>query len=186
MPGTESIATPSIAPGSEVPEVVEVRINPAGDPLAQAMETLLPEQKDQLERAAIQQAAVMLQSLTEVAKSRGGEEAQGDIAQKEREGEDVQMEAQDKARESAEVQIHQTEAGNTETQPKEESDDNDRRVQGEVAPPLAKKEQEEMVKKGIFLVVATNMVGDIFVTQLPRNTTPRKSRRRFREREDSC
>ena len=46
--------TPSIAPGSEVPETVEVRINPTGDPLAQAMVTLLPEQKDQIERAAIQ------------------------------------------------------------------------------------------------------------------------------------
>ena len=69
---TESIATPSIAPGSEVPETVEVRINPTGDPLAQAMVTLLPEQNDQMERAAIQRATVMLQSLTE---GRDGEEA---------------------------------------------------------------------------------------------------------------
>ena len=68
-----------------------------------------------------------------------------------------------------EVQVHRTEAVGTETiQGEEESSgsDLDRFIQGEVAPPLTKKEQMELAKKGIFLVVATNVVGDIFVTQL--------------------
>ena len=124
----------------------------------------------------------MLQSLAEVAKGRGGEEAQGDVVQREQEGEDVQMEAQEEEREPAEVQIHQTEAGNTEIQPEEESDDNDRWIQGEVAPPLTKKEQEEMAKKGIFLVVATNVVGDIFVTQLAEKYYTKKEQEDIRRK----
>ena len=68
-----------------------------------------------------------------------------------------------------EVQVYRTEAVGTEmVQGEEESSESDldRFIQGEVAPPLTKKEQKELAKKGVFLVVATNVVGDIFLTQL--------------------
>ena len=44
--------------------------------------------------------------------------------------------------------------------------DSDCLLQGEVAPLLTIKEQEAMSQKRVYLVIATHIVGDVFVTQL--------------------
>ena len=57
------------------------------------------------------------------------------------------------------VQVHRAEEESSES-------DLDRFIQGEIAPPLTRKEQVELARNGIFLVVATNITGELFITQL--------------------
>ena len=51
-------------------------------------------------------------------------------------------------------------------QPMETYMEMDSLLQGEIAPLLTIKEQEAMSQQGLYLVVATHVVGDVFVTQL--------------------
>ena len=89
----------------------------------------------------------------------------GEIASQGQGGE--QMESQ--------AQVHQAEEESSES-------DLDRFIQGEIAPPLTRKEQLEMARNGIFLVVATNITGELFITQLAEKYYSKEEQREIRRK----
>ena len=120
------------------------------------------------ESVLVQGEGVMEQSISveqNVQTVQEGLGSRGEVESQEPGGEQIESQAQ----------VHQAEEESSES-------DLDRFIQGEIAPPLTKKEQIELAKKGIFLVVATNVVGDIFVTQLAEKYYSKEEQRDIRKR----
>ena len=150
---------------SQLPTDTEAVPLARGDIVAQAMEQILtpeeqrrlaeatPEECGQLEQQAMQHADVLMQGVTSEPASR------------------------EKPESRTEAQVHTMEMQPTESEMDVEADS---LIQGEIAPLLTIKEQEVMSKQGIYLVVATHVVGDVFVTQLAEKFLSKQEQREIR------
>ena len=79
------------------------------------------------------------------------------------------------------VQVHQ-ERGEEESTDSDGSDWSDRLIQGDIAPELPVKVQKNLKWQGVFLVIATHVVDQIFTTQLVDGTLTIKEQRDIRSK----
>ena len=79
--------------------------------------------------------------------------------------------------EITEAQVH-----TVEMQPMETERETDNLLQGEIAPLVTIKEQQEMSRQGVYLVIATHVVGDVFVTQLADKFLSKKEQKEIQQK----
>ena len=147
----------------ELPTPTDTETAPEGDIVAQAMEQIItpeerqqlaratPEERGQLEQQAMQHASLLMQGGTSEPISREDPEIR------------------------TETQVH-----TVQMQPTETEMETDNLLQGEIAPLLTIKEQEAMSKQGVYLVVASHVVGDVFVTQIADKFLSKQEQREIR------
>ena len=147
----------------EQPTPTDTETAPEGDIVAQAMEQIItpeeqqqlakatPEERGQLEQQAMQHASLLMQGETSEPTSREHPEIR------------------------TEAQVH-----TVQMQPTETEMETDNLLQGEIAPLLTIKEQEAMSQQGVYLVVATNVVGDVFVMQIADKFLSKQEQREIR------
>ena len=78
------------------------------------------------------------------------------------------------------VQVHQVQQERDSSGDTDESDWSDRLVQGDVAPELLVFQQKNLRRAGVFLVIATNVINDLWTTQLVEGTLTIKEQRNIR------
>ena len=71
-----------------------------------------------------------------------------------------------------EAQVH-----TMQMQPTEVDKEVDSLLQGEIAPLMTIKEQEMLSKQGVYLLIATHVVGDVFVTQIAEKILSKQEQR---------
>ena len=79
--------------------------------------------------------------------------------------------------EITEAQVH-----TVEMQPMETERETDNLLQGEIAPLVTIQEQQEMSQQGVYLVIATHVVGGMFVTQLANKFLSKKEQKEIRKK----
>ena len=151
----------------EQPTLTDTETAPEGDIVAQAMEQIItpeewqqlaratPEECGQLEQQVMQHASLLMQGGTSAPISREDPENR------------------------TEAQVH-----TVQMQPMETEMETDNLLQGEIAPLLTIKEQEAMSKQGVYLVVASHVVGDVFVTQIADKFLSKQEQREIRRKGD--
>ena len=134
-------------PVNTQPTPTDTETVPAADVVAQAMEEIIsPEERQQLAWATPEQ----LGQLKQQAMQHASILMQG-----------VESEPTEDPEMTTEAQVH-----TVQMPPMETETETDNLVQGEIAPLLTIKEQDVLSRQGVYLVIATHVVGDVFVTQL--------------------
>ena len=145
------------------PTPTDTETAPAGDIVAQAMEEIMtPEEQQQLAGATPEE----LGQLEQEAMQHASVLMQG-VVPTSREDPEIRTEAQ----------VH-----TVQMQPTETDMEKDNLLQGEISPLLTIKEQQEMSWQGVYLVIATNVVGDVFVTQLADKFLSKKEQREIQQK----
>ena len=148
------------------PTPTDTETVPEGDIMAQAMEQIItpeerqqlaratPEECGQLEQQAMQHVSVLMQGVTSEPTSREDPEIR------------------------TEAQVH-----TVQMQPMETDMETDNLLQGEIGPLLTIKEQEAMSQHGVYLVVATHVVGMCLLHKLRINFSQSRNREKYDEKE---
>ena len=144
------------------PTPTGIEAAPAGDIVAQAMKQIItPEERQRLTEATPEE----LGQLEREAMQHASTLMQG-VVPASREDPEI-----------TEAQVH-----TVEMQPIETERETDNLLQGEIAPLVTIKEQQEMNRQGVYLVTATHVIGDVFVTQLADKFLSKKEQKEIRQK----
>ena len=154
-----------VEPSQPTPTVTPTDSVPAGDIVAQAMEEIISpagqqqlagatrEELEQIKQKGLQQASTFMQEVTAGSATGESSETRTDVQVHSVQGESMDIEV-----------------------------DVDRLLQGEIAPLLTKKEKQALSQQGVYLVIATHVLGDVFVTQLSDKYLTKQEQKEIRQK----